>query len=303
MNFKIFFVIGIIFLSIGVSNTAFAQIAIGGQADQKRIDVFIEDDESIHVIHEVRNSKSAQSLTLIEGTTSNIQVTDEAGNEIEHGVSGGFGGTVITIFPTNEDVFVKYDLSDVMFKKFQTTWTWHFLYLATTTFHLPESVELAFANDRPIYFTNEKKFNCHGCEMVLEFIPNEKKTIQKVSWEGQEFDVEVWASTELNEFNFNQPAKSISYDFDDTERWVTLIIPLELLWKPYQAWMGDEKLFTHEFKVDDEHYGVSLKLDEPGTVSIVGTSVIPEFPMILPIMIIGITAVIILQMKNKIILR
>ena len=67
--------------------------------------------------------------------------------------------------------------------------------------------------------------------------------------------------------------------------------------------MEDEKLFTHEFKIDDKHYGVSLKLEESGTVSIVGTSVIPEFPMILPIMIIGITSVILLQFRNKIILR
>ena len=119
----------------------------------------------------------------------------------------------------------------------------------------------------------------------------------------EEFDVEIWASTELSSFNFDQPTKSISYDFDDTERWVTLIIPLELLWNPYQAWMGDEKIFTHEFKVDDEHQGVSLKLAEAGNVSIVGTSVIPEFPMIIPIMLVAITMVILLQSRNRFSLR
>ena len=67
--------------------------------------------------------------------------------------------------------------------------------------------------------------------------------------------------------------------------------------------MGDEKIFTHEFKVDDEHQGVSLKLAEAGNVSIVGTSVIPEFPMIIPIMLAAITMVILLQSRSRFSLR
>ena len=303
INFKIIFLIGAFLFSFALVDTAYAQLGIGQPATIRGIDVTIEELDNVHVVHEVVKSSSPNSVQLIEGTISNIEVVDEEGNEVQHGVSGGFGGNTVTLFPRSQDVFVKYDVSDVMFSKHGTTWTWHFLYLATTTFHLPDSVDLAFVNDRPVYFTNERTFNCHGCEMVLEFIPNEKKTIEKVTWEGQEFDVQIWASTELSSFNFDQPTKSISYDFDDTERWVTLIIPLELLWNPYQAWMGDEKIFTHEFKVDDEHYGVSLKLAEAGNVSIVGTSVIPEFPMIVPIMLVAITMVILLQSRSRFSLR
>ena len=303
MHLKLFALIGIIFTGFVFVQPVSAQIGIGGAADQKRIDVYIEDFDKIHVVHEVSASKSATSLTLLEGTISNLKVIDSEGIEVQHGVSGGFGGTVISIFPTDKDVFVEYDLSDVMFKKFQTTWTWSFLYLHTTTFHIPDTTDLVFVNDTPVYFTKDRVFNCHGCEMVLEFIPDEQKKIYKVTWEDKEFDVEVWGTTDISNFKFDQPTKSISYDFDDAERWVTVIIPLELLWGPYQALINDEKLFTHEFKVDDQHYGVSLKLDEPGTVSIIGTSVIPEFPIILPLMIIGITMVILLQYKNKIILR
>ena len=303
MLFKLTFLMGVFLLSFSIIDTAYAQISIGGAANQKSIDVFIEDGDDVHVIHQVAKSNSASSITLIEGTTSNIQVVDDEGNEIQHGVSGGFGGTVITIFPSNEDAFVSYDLTDTMFQKFGTTWSWHFLYKETTTFHLPESVDLVFANERPVYFTNEKKFNCHGCELILDFIPNEKKITEKILWEDKEFDVEVWASTELNSLNFDQPTKSISYEFDDSERYVTLIIPLELLWEPYQAWLDDEKIFTHQFKVDEEHYGVSLRIEEPGAVSIIGASVVPEFPMIIPIMLIAITMVILLQSRSRFSLR
>ena len=305
MNFKLTFVIVAVLFSFTLIDTAFAQISIGQAASVRSFNVTIEDLDKLHAVHEVVKSNSARTVTLIEGTVSNIEVLDCEGNEIEHGVSGGFGGTIITIFPTSKDVFVSYDLSDVMYTKHNTTWTLPYLYTETdmTTFHLPESVDVAFVNDRPVYFGDEKKFNCHGCDMILEFIPNEKKIIEKVSWEDREFNVQVWGTTELNSFNFDQPSKSISYDFDDSERWVTLIIPLELLWNPYQAWLDDEKIHTHQFKVDEEHHGVSLKLKESGTVSIVGTSVIPEFPMIIPIMIIAVTMVIILQSRTRSILH
>ena len=303
MIFKLSFVIVVFFLSFVMIDTAYAQIGLGKPAVLGEVSVTIEDFDKLHVVHEVIRSDSASELQLMEGSVSNIEVLDKEGNEVEYAVASGFGTPIVTVFPTNQEVFVSYDLSDVMYTKHGTTWTLHFLYLATTTFHLPESVDLAFVNDRPVHFKNAKTFNCHGCEMVLEFVPNEKKITEKVSWEGRDFDVEVWASTELNSFNFDQPSKSISYDFDDSERWVTLIIPLELLWNPYQAWLDDEKIFTHEFQVDDEHRGVSLKLDEAGTVSIVGTSVIPEFPMIIPIMLVAITMVILLQSRNRFSLR
>ena len=302
MIFRITLVITAMVFGFGIMDTVYAQISVG-DAPQKNIDVFIEDDGKIHVIHHIGDDDSPRSLTLIEGTASNIKVSDEEGNEVQSAITGGFGNTLVTIFPTRDDTFVSYDLEDVMFKKHNTTWTWHFLYSRTTTFHMPDSVDLVFVNDRPIYLKDGENINCHGCDMVLEFIPDEKKITQQISWEDKEFDVEIWASTDITELSLDQPAKNISYVFDDSERWVTLIIPLELLWNPYQAWLDDEKIFTHEFGVDEKHRGISLKLKEAGTVSIIGTSVVPEFSAIIPIMLVMISAVLLLQFRSRIILR
>ena len=139
MNFKLIFIIGAFLFSFTLIDAAYAQIGIGQPAAVRSIDVTIEELDKIHVVHEVVQSNSGNIVRLIEGTVSNIQVVDENGNEVEHGVSGGFGDTTITLFPRSQDVFVKYDLNNVMFTKHGTTWTWNFLYLATTTFHLPES--------------------------------------------------------------------------------------------------------------------------------------------------------------------
>ncbi len=289
-------------VGIGVADVH-AQLGIGQPAVVKSVAVTIEGLDEVSVVHEVLRGGSTRSLELIEGTASDIKITDEGGNDVQHGVSGGFGGTTVTIFPTSENVLVTYDLSDVMFARHGTTWTWDFLYPVTTTFYLPDSADLVFVNNRPVYLQDEGAFNCHGCEMLLEFVPDEKKTTKTVSWEDREFEVEVWASTELNSFEFNQPQKSLSYDFEDSERWVTLVIPQELLWNPYQALSNGKKIPTYEFGVDENRHGISLKLNDTQSVSIVGTSVIPEFPLVVPIMVAGITMIMALQLRGRIILR
>ena len=300
MSLKSIFLIVIFCVSLAIISTADAQLGIGSPAQQKKVEVTIGEEGQVHVLHEVKKSNSAKSVRLIEGTMTNLQVIDVDGNEIEHGVSGGFGGdAIVTLFPTSEDVIIEYDLDKVMFQKNKITWTWHFLYLQTTTFIFPESVDLVFVNDSPVYLKDTKKFNCHGCEMILEYVVDEIKSTEKVIWEDKEFEVEIWTSGEISSFNFNQPSKSISFDFDGSAHLVTLIIPLELLWSPYQALLDDEKIFAPVFQVDENHKGISLKPEGSGNISIVGTTVIPEFPIVIPLAI-GITMVIAMQFRNKI---
>ena len=146
MIFKFLFVIAIVSLSFIMINTAYGQIGLGKPAVLGEVSVTIEDFDKLHVVQEVIASNSQSELKLMEGDVSNIKVLDLEGNEVEHAVAAGFGIPIVTIFPGSGDVFVTYDLNNVMFKKHGTTWTLPFLYLATTTFHLPESVDLAFVN-------------------------------------------------------------------------------------------------------------------------------------------------------------
>ncbi|ABK78059.1 hypothetical protein CENSYa_1437 [Cenarchaeum symbiosum A] len=284
------------------AGAAHAQLGIGQPANVRSIDVTIEDLDQISVVHEVSRGGSARYVELIEGTVSDIEVVDDEGREVQHGVSEGFGGTTVAIFSGGE-AFVKYTLSDVMHTKHDTTWSWPFLYTSTVTFHFPESVDLVFVNETPVYFEGARSFNCHGCSADLEFVPGEGRTAETATWDEREFEVEVWASTEIESFRFDQPSKSISYSFDDTERWVTLIIPQELLWGPYQASFNGEKIFTHVFELDEGRHGVSLKLDGAGTASITGASVVPEFPLVLPVLAVAVSAAILLRHRGVLSLR
>jgi len=117
--------------------------------------------------------------------------------------------------------------------------------------------------------------------MVLEYSINEPRKIQYVNWENQEFLVEMITYTEIDNFEFSQPDKQISFRVNDSNQFVTTIIPLELLWGPYVVLLDDEKIFFHEYINNGTHVWVNMKPETTGEVAIIG----PEFPIIAPLAI------------------
>jgi hypothetical protein len=77
---------------------------------------------------------------------------------------------------------------------------------------------------------------------------------------------------------------------------------LGLLWNPYQVFLDDQKILNHEFYQNDTHVWLNIKPKTVGTIEIIGISAIPEFSLLLPL-VLGITIVIGFQAKNKINLR
>ena len=140
--------------------------------------------------------------------------------------------------------------------------------------------------------------NCNGCQATFQYIINEPITTKTVSWEDQEFHVAIRSLEEITSLDFNQETRRVSFDVNNDNQFVTLIIPLELLWNPYEVLLNDEKLFKHEYFSNGTHVWLNIKPPTAGTVEVIGTSVIPEFPLLIPLFL-GMTAVILLQFRNK----
>ncbi len=276
--------------------SSFSQISLGDPAIQKSVTITIDEQGSVHVSHEIRESSNVVNMETIDGTVSNLQVFDEDGNDVEHGVSGLDSIAGVTIFSSDADVIVEYNLDDVLFLE-DGMWVWDFLYLQTTTFILPESLDLVYVNDNPVLLRDAKGITCHGCDAKIEYILDEQIKIHQIQWEDRTFDVGV-RTTEISLLNFDQPTKSISFNLEKENQLVTLIIPLELLWEPYEVFLDDKKILKHEFFSNETHSWLSFRPDISGTVTIIGTTVIPEFPIIAPLFI-GIAVIIALQLKNK----
>jgi len=274
-----FLVILLIILIVPVAN---AQISLGEQAMQKSVEVIINATNDVHVRHVIAPASIQKQVELVNGTVSNIRVTNEHDKEQPFLVIGDNKG--ILIMPSDENSILEYDLEDALIQK-DNVWTWSFRYLKTTSFILPEEAELIFVTDRPVYLDEKKGITCHGCQMVLEYSINEPKILENIKWEDKEFIVEIRSHSNIEKFNFDQPTKSITFDISDGNRFVTAIIPLELLWEPYSVFLNDEKIYFHDYINNGTHVWLNMKPEISGEIVIIGTTAIPEFSIIAPLAI------------------
>ena len=252
------------------------------EVNQKSVQVTIESDGNVSVLHQIRDANDSRELKFADGTVSNVEFIDELGRY--EAVEITPGAKSIVILPKQGEMFVKYDLDDALILK-NNIWSLDFRYLETTTFVVPEEVKLLFANERPVFLESKNAFTCHGCQMLLEYSINEPIKIQTVEWENQKFVVEMITFAEIENFQFSQPTKEISFNVNQSDQFVTTVIPLELLWGPYAVFLNDEKIFFHEYVNNGTHVWVNMKPDTTGKISIIGTTVVPEFPIIAPLAI------------------
>ena len=280
MNTSIFGFL-IILLVISIIPAADAQISLGEKAVQKSVEIFPSSTGDVHVKHVASPSNLPKDLELITGIVSNISVTDEQGEER---LFSFLGDNEILIQPSKEDSIIEYDLREVL-SKIDDVWTWNFRYLEMTSFIFPKDIDLIFVNEQPVYFDKSRGITCHGCQMILEYSVNEPKIFKDVIWEDQEFVVGIKSHSDIGGFVFDQPSKSIAFDVSEKNRFVTTIIPSELLGEPYVIFLDDEKINFHKYADNGTHVWLHIKPETTGKVAIIGTTVIPEFPVLVTLAI------------------
>ena len=274
------------------------QISIGTPAPQT-VEVQINEDGKVHVTHIVEQRNQVNQVKLVNGTMKNLKVVDEKGNEPQYAT---VGAESITLFPRNSDVTIEYDLEDIGLEKIGETWSWYFYYKGSPILIFPEKVDLVFVNEKPVKIDDTRGMRCHGCGVNIEYVLDEPIQKKMVQWEDREFIVEIRTLEEISSFSFDQPRRSISFDVNEGGQFVTLTIPLELLWKPYDVYLNEKNILKHEFYSNETHAMLNVKPKTTGTLLIIGTSVVPEFPILIPLFL-GLTAVILIQLKNRTSLR
>jgi len=289
----------IILSIIFVIPVADAQLSIGAKAVQKSVEVIINSNGEVHVKHVIISSNSPSQVELIEGTVSNLVVTNEQGKEKEFIVVGDKNG--VMIFPSQRNSIIEYNLDNVLSQK-DNLWTWDFSYLETTSFIMPKEVDLIFVSGTPVFLGEKNGIACHGCQMVLEYPINELKNINQVNWEDKEFLVETRTSSEIESFDFSQSEKKISFKVNGNNQFVTIIIPLELLWEPYSVFLNDDEILKREIMNNGTHVWLNMRPETSGEITIIGTTVIPEFSIIAPLAV-GFLMILVVPLMKKFNLR
>jgi predicted DNA binding CopG/RHH family protein len=282
MNKKILSIIAI-FTLILVIPTANAQLTIGSEVKQELIEVKINDKGEVDVKHIVKASNMPGTVHLFSGTISNLVITNEMGEEKESGIANdGLGNQSVFVLPSKENSIIKYNLENIILK--DNLFSTQFSYAEKFSIVFDDQIEMIFVNNNVIFLENKKVVSVNGGgEMNVEFYSNSPKMIKEVQWEENKFDVEIITDSKIENFNFDQTSKSISFEVNEENKYVTISMSEELLGGPYVTLLHDEKIKYTKFVRDDGIVSLNLKPETTGQVTIIGTTVIPEFSMFIPL--------------------
>lgn len=249
-------------------------------ANQDRVEVRVGQGTDAYVTHIIKPGEDSRQLDLIPGTVSGMSVRDDAGADVSY-VAPSDG--IIVLPPSDSMVAVEYTIRDALMLE-GNVWIWNFRYVHETLFAFPEEIDTIYANERPVHLGDAGgMIRCHGCQMRLEYTVDEPVRLYDIVWEEHEFVVAVRSHDSIESVEFHQPSMSMSLDVGGGE-FVTVIMPRELLGDPYQVYLGDEKAWFHEYRSNETHAWINVRPDVSGTVTVVGSTVIPEFPAVMATM-------------------
>ena len=152
-------------------------------------------------------------------------------------------------------------------------------------FVLPPELDTIYVNDQPVHLGDMDRIRCHGCQMKLEYTTGEPITLHGISWEEHEFMVAVRSHDTVGSVELHQPSMSMIFEVVGGGEFVTVVIPREMLGNPYQVYLADEKVWFHAYRDNGTHAWINIRPEAPGTVTVVGSTVIPEFPAAMIVMV------------------
>ena len=301
MNQKIISAI-IIFSLIIVVPTAYGQLTLGSEAKQELIEVKISPTGEINVKHIVSPSNMPTSVTLFEGEIKKLIVTNDSGEEINSGTANDVKGNLsVMVLPSKQSTTIEYNLENMNLEN--NLFVTEISYQKKFSVLFDESIKLIFVNNNAIFLDDKKGISINGGgNTEIKFYNEELKIIKEVIWEENKFDVEIITDSEIQSFNFNQAEKNISFQVNDKNKFVTISMSEELLGGPYVILLDGEQILYTKFVRDGKIVSLNLKPEAPGQVTIIGTTVIPEFSMFIPL-IMGFMIILTVPLMRKFSLR
>jgi len=282
-------------IAVPVANAQF-----GAPAYQKSTHLIIDELNNIEAKHVIGFSNEPVMVNLFEGAiTESITVTNEDGKELEFAIVGMSDYGSVTIFKATENTIIKYNLKD-MFWYSDNLLTLNIGYPKTFGILFSEKTDQIFLNDQIIQLGDKKGISINGGGYVnVAYYSEMPKIIQEVQWKEDKFNVEIITDSKIDEFNFDQESKSISFQVNEKNKFVTINMEEKLLGGPYVILLNDEQIIYSKYSIKENHISLSMKPESPGQITIIGTTVIPEFSMFIPL-IMGFVIILTVPLMRKV---
>ena len=296
----------IIFLSLiifALITVPVANAQLGAPAYQKSSQLIIDEFNNIEAKHVIGFSNDPVRINLFEGAiTDSITVTNENGKELEFAIVGMGDYGSVTIFSADENTIIKYNVRD-MFRYSENLITLNIGYPKTFGILFSEKIDQIFLGNQIIQLGDKKGISINGGGYVnVEYYSEMQKKIQEVQWKEDKFNVEIITDSKIDEFNFDQESKSISFQVNEKNEFVTINMEEKLLGGPYVILLDDEKIEFSQYSIKENYISLAIKPESSGEIMIIGTTVIPEFSMFIPL-IMGFMIILTVPLMKKFSLR
>ena len=272
MNNQIYLIV--LFLAlVTVIPTASAQLSVGIEANQKLIEVELNKSEIGNVKHVISASSEPVNVNLFEGViTESIIVTNSNGDEKQFGLVG-YGEVLqsITIFPSNSNIIIKYNLEDAS-TLYENLWTVRIGYSETFDILFSKEIDLFFLNNTIIQLGNKTGISVNGGgNAIIQYYDKIPKIIKEVSLKEDKFNIEIITNSKIDEFNFDQELKSISFQVNEKNKFVTVSMEEELVGSPYTILLNNEKLLYTKSINKENYVLLSMKPQAVGEIIIINS--------------------------------
>ena len=264
------YLIVLVLALITVIPAASAQLSLGTEANQKLIEVKLNKSEIVNVKHIISASGVPVSVNLFDGVSAeSIIVTNSNGDENQFGLVGyGEALESITIFPSESDIIIKYNLEDAS-TSYENLWTVRIGYSETFDILFSKEIDMFFFNNTIIQLENKNGITANGGgNAIIQYYNKIPKIIEEVSWEQNKFDIEIITNSKIDNFNFNQESKSITFDINEKNKFLTISMEEELVGSPYVILLNNEKILYNKSLNKENYVLLSMKPQAVGEITI-----------------------------------
>jgi len=264
------YLIVLVLALITVIPAASAQLSLGTEANQKLIEVKLNKSEIVNVKHIISASGVPVSVNLFDGVIAeSIIVTNSNGDENQFGLVGyGEALESITIFPSESDIIIKYNLEDAS-TSYENLWTVRIGYSETFDILFSKEIDMFFFNNTIIQLENKNGITANGGgNAIIQYYNKIPKIIEEVSWEQNKFDIEIITNSKIDNFNFNQESKNITFDINEKNKFLTISMEEELVGSPYVILLNNEKILYNKSLNKENYVLLSMKPQAVGEITI-----------------------------------
>jgi hypothetical protein len=107
-----------------------------------------------------------------------------------------------------------------------------------------------------------------GGNAIIQYYDKNPKIIKEVSLDENKFNVEVITNSKIDEFNFDQELKSISFQVNEKNKFVTVTMEEELVGSPYTILLNNEKVLYTKSVNKENYVSLSMKPQAVGEIII-----------------------------------